>query len=567
MERMKSYVAPALAGLLVAAFVLQAVASARVHSLCNDEGKHLVTGWWHAKTRECCLGVDNAPLTAWFALPALLRGLSEPPGIRRGDSAHLAGNELIFSSTDPEGLLLASRSMTIAAGVVLLSAAAWLSLRLFGTWGALLTLTLLALDPNLIAHFSLVSTDALLAVTALVFLLTLDMFLRKPDGKRCLLCGTALGLALLAKFNALVLIPAAVVILPIYRRRLPSRTATSWSTSFLLAALCAAAVVWLGYGFHFSPRAPYLEFPGLVSGFDQARAYATSGMSSYFNGEIGASWPGYFPEVLLLKTPVPLLLLWGMTIALFIATKQWRKNEGLAPLAAALMFFGTATVSRLNIGARHILPTFVFMAVFCGALPSLLRELAPPGRKAVAAATWLLLLWLGIEAATIAPSYLSYFNQLAGGPQGGIRYLGDSNLDWGQDLKQLKRVMDARGIGEVILSYAGNTDPALYGIRYQLLPVMIVGSSQGDRVVDSRREILAVSTNNLQGIFMDDPEDLRWLLGREPFATAGFSIYLYDITGDAASHRRLSSLYARYGMAGLAAKERDKAIALGLAVR
>ena len=565
---MKRYAAPALAGLLVAAFILQTAAAARVLSLCNDEAKHLVTGWWHAQTRECCLGVDNTPLTAWFALPALLmRGSPDDLEMRPGANAHPTGNKLIFGSTDPEGLLVASRWMTIAAGVVLLAAAAGLSLRLFGAGGALLTLALLAVDPNLLAHFSLVSTDALLAATAMVFLLTLDVFLRKPDARRSLLCGAALGLALLAKFNALVLIPAALVIVPVYRKKTPPRAATTWLVDFLLAALCAAAVVWIGYGFHLSARAPYLEFPGLAAGFVQARAYATSGMLSFFNGEVGATWPGYFPEVLLLKTPIPLLIIWGTTIALFIATRQWIRNEGLAPLAAALVFFGAATSSSLNIGVRHILPTYAFMAVFCGALIPVLREFAPSGRKAAACATGALILWLGCEAAMIHPSYLSYFNELAGGPRGGIRYLGDSNLDWGQDLKQLKRVMDARGIGEVILSYAGNTDPAFYGIRYQYLPLMIVGSSQGDRVVDVRQEILAVSTNNLQGIFMDDPEDLRWLLGRAPFATAGFSIYLYDITGDATAHRRLSALYARYGLAGLAAKEMDKAVALGAAIR
>ena len=57
------------------------------------------------------------------------------------------------------------------------------------------------------------------------------------------------------------------------------------------------------------------------------------------------------------------------------------------------------------------------------------------------------------------------------------------------------------------------------------------------------------------------------MLGRAPFATAGVSIYLYDITGDATAHRRLSALYARYGLAGLAAKEMDKAVALGAAIR
>src|SRR5204863_295141 len=47
----------------------------------------------------------------------------------------------------------------------------------------------------------------------------------------------------------------------------------------------------------------------------------------------------------------------------------------------------------------------------------------------------------------------------------GAQYLVDSNLDWGQDLKPLKRWMDRQGVAEVNLAYFGTADPAYYGIR------------------------------------------------------------------------------------------------------
>ena len=139
-----------------------------------------------------------------------------------------------------------------------------------------------------------------------------------------------------------------------------------------------------------------------------------------------------------------------------------------------------------------------------------------------------------------------------------MRLLGDSNLDWGQDLATLRRTMDALRLDEVILSYFGNTDPAFYRIRYQYLPTMLYAAGHGDHVVDPRREVIAISVNNLHGTFTRDPEAFAWLWSRRPFATAGDSIWLFDITGDAEAHARLRAIYQAAGLPGLATAEAAK---------
>ena len=48
-----------------------------------------------------------------------------------------------------------------------------------------------------------------------------------------------------------------------------------------------------------------------------------------------------------------------------------------------------------------------------------------------------------ITGLRIGPNYLAYFNALASGPAGGYRYLVDSNLDWGQNMWQLRDWMQA----------------------------------------------------------------------------------------------------------------------------
>jgi hypothetical protein len=60
------------------------------------------------------------------------------------------------------------------------------------------------------------------------------------------------------------------------------------------------------------------------------------------------------------------------------------------------------------------------------------------------------------------PSYLAYFNELAGGPDGGWMYLNDSNLDWGQDVKRLAQFLEQQDIEEIHVDYFGPPDPVYY---------------------------------------------------------------------------------------------------------
>jgi len=284
----------------------------------------------------------------------------------------------------------------------------------------------------------------------------------------------------------------------------------------------------------------FSRFPGLRPGSNKQRVY-----------------------VLFLKTPLPLLLTWGLAVAVVAAGRKRFSDRPwiLTPLVFAGVFYGICLRSHLNIGVRHMLQCYPMMAFFSGVL------LADGAGRFARQLRWGavgLVVWLAAEAAMIFPLDLSYFNELCGGPTGGIRYLGDSNVDWGQDLKRLRRVLQRRDIGEIISAYLGNTDPAFYGIRYQYLPVMFFASAPKDFVVDGEREILAVSVNNLQGTLyaaagLSDP--LAWLRARKPVARAGYSIYLYDITGDAEAHRRLARLYRHYALDSLAEKEEAKAAA------
>jgi hypothetical protein len=63
------------------------------------------------------------------------------------------------------------------------------------------------------------------------------------------------------------------------------------------------------------------------------------------------------------------------------------------------------------------------------------------------------------------PNYLAYSNEIFGGRQNGYRYLADSNLDWGQGLKELKTYAEQHHIVHMPIIYFGWAAPNYYSFN------------------------------------------------------------------------------------------------------
>jgi len=109
----------------------------------------------------------------------------------------------------------------------------------------------------------------------------------------------------------------------------------------------------------------------------------------------------------------------------------------------------------------------------------------------------------------------------AGGAANGHRYLLDSNLDWGQDLKRLKFWTETHNSQPLCLSYFGTADPAYYGIQYRPLPA--ARDATGLVGLDC---VVAISAEHLFGLKDAPFAALRSLAWSE---RAGDSIYIYDL--------------------------------------
>ena len=402
--------------------------------------------------------------------------------------ANTNGPELIFWSRTPVHLL---------ASLLVVLVYLW-ARRLYGTAAGLLAAGLCAFSPNLIAHGQLATTD--LGVTCFLFLAAYAfwLFTRAPTIPRLIGAGLGCGLALLAKFSAVLLIPLfGVWAILVARRRkgspgsLGAASITPGRMALSLAAILAIGffVTSLGY---FAPGRVDLYLRGLLQvGFN-----VRPGTLYYLMGDFTPDhFPHYFLVAFLVKTPIPILVLVGLRILADLIHRDRDAHDLPFLLLPVVAFALAASLWAENIGLRYILPIYPFLFVYASGLVSHRAARAATTRAMRVARPALALLAVFLVTTTLRafPDHLAYFNEAVGGPANGLRYLDDSNIDWGQDFKRLKRYLDRKGIERPKLIYSSAFDPALYGIDAEPVPatqllepdpppgVYVVGATLGNR--------------------------------------------------------------------------------------
>lgn len=559
---------PVIILIFTAAFFLLTMGSSSRFSPTWDEPGHLFSGYLTLRLGDYRFGGGAHPplIRQWAALPMLfMKGIRVPTErlsfIRGNNSLFLS--EFTDLDVDIERHIQSGRFMIVLLGI-LLGILLFLAAReIFDPPTAVGVLVLYTLEPNILAHSRLVTTDigvALFYFATTYFLWRLARRLSIPN-----VLGFVFSFALAqsCKVSALILFPLAVGLL-LYRscreepwRRSPAGSGDIVSRRgrllaaalvFLLAVTTAYAFLWGTHRFQFAlnrasgPQANEYDFPPQpparqsslrpLIGFVEdhrllPRAYIRGVLSFLENGQEIRYVAGrihrenvlyYFPLVFLLKTPLTHLILMAAAVVLLLIGRRSGCSPYLVipPAVYALM----AVFSGMNTGVRHLLPVFPFLILLAGhTLRRLLKN-----RRSMLLLVGLTAL-LGVEFWRIYPDYLASFNLLAGGPEHGYRWLVDSNLDWGQDLKNLKGWMERQGVSRINLCYYGVIDPAYYGIQAVHLP----GSNMSPYKAPSLPGYLAISLTCLYGYPWDEYIRAFYqpLQSRTPTAMAGRSIRIY----------------------------------------
>ena len=506
-----------LAVLCAALHAVLAVTAMVDKSMTADEIAHLTAGHAYNTRGDYRLQPENGNLPQRLAaLPLTLAGDPLPPTnleIWRTADVWKYGHLFFYEGSLPAGerLFLGRAMIALMSAATGLLVFFWSRAR-FGWGGGFLSLGLFVFCPTFLAHGALATSDVTMTFFFLAAVGAWWRHLESPGWQWATISGVTLGLSLVAKFSAVLLLPmlAMIGLVWAWGESRPGgwrRPLLRLARSTAVHGVAAWAVIWCFYGFRFSAFAPDLAegatfnhgWGWLLTGigwpakvivwlrdgrilpeawlhgltfvlqFSRARG-------AFMSGEYGVTgWVMFFPWAFLIKTPLPLVLLLaggmfaGLRQALTLpAGRAWQKLRPLTPLAVLfVVYWATSLLSHLNIGHRHILPIYPVLFIAAGWMGKWLDWRRPLALIGIVGA----LGWHAGESMGARPHYLAYFNQIIGGPANGWRHLVDSSLDWGQDLPGLKRWLDAKAPGQpVYLSYFGTGDPAYEGIKATMMP-------------------------------------------------------------------------------------------------
>jgi hypothetical protein len=535
-----------------------------------DEPGHLTAGYAALARGDYRLDIEHPPVARMLmASPLLLtRGVkldttsidSQPPVETAFNGPFDLGHRFMYADNDGDRLLYRARFVNVLFGVllgvlILAWAAEWLGLR-----AAAVALALYLLEPNIGAHTALVTNDVAVSCFFFAAVYLLWRASRRFKGPNVAGVAACFVLAILSKFSGLFLAPvlAVLAILQVRRGRAFSMRGVVAASAVLIVALWAA--VWMAYGFRFAPsNTPDWQFRlhddaqvrgaapvsadvgawiddhrllpnAFTEGFLHAQTLAQQRPAFLAGSYSSTGWWYYFPVAFALKTPLALLAL--LAVGIHACVRQ--SVPGVAGNAVFLVlppvaFAAIAMTSALNIGVRHILPVYPF-AIMLAALgaESLRRGLRSRGAIVVAC-----ILAAGIgEYALAYPNTLAFFNVFAGGGRNGFRSLADSNVDWGQDLKPLKKWMDANGVAHINLAYFGTAEPKYYGIDCTYIwGTTIPGVTPSMMGPPRLPGYVAISVTLLDGVpFQPEQRDFyKPLRDQEPVADIGHSIRVYRV--------------------------------------
>ncbi len=439
-----------------------------------DELAHLASGIYHWQVGKFDAYRVNPPLyRMWCTIPI---ALCDPqlvwqiaPHEKPFRSEWCLSAELL-RATSPADLrfyLIAARLMGLPIVMVGgISSYLWAHSR-YGSQAAIATLILWSFSPNVLSWGATLCPDVAATAIGILASLTLCRWLASNDWTTTVGCGILQGLCILTKLTWILLLfttPLLIGSAVLWSGR-GRRTRTGQGVVLILIGLL---VVNLGYGFEraLTPLSQFefqsrlfqtmrdrvcesskirsvqnvpIPLPAnLIIGLDQQRHDFEQGKSSYLLGKWSSrGWYQYYLVCAALKIP---LGLWLMLISIpvmrrFGCDKRQPITDHLAlwvpMICLAIMVSSQNGFSR---HFRYIFPCLPFVFIIAGQAARV-----DPRVNAFRFVGVTSLVWFAFSSVSSWPLCHSYFNELAGGPRQGYRFLLDSNVDWGEDVLRAEK--------------------------------------------------------------------------------------------------------------------------------
>jgi hypothetical protein len=343
---------------------------------------------------------------------------------------------------------------------------------LFGSRAAVFAVALFSLEPTILAHGRVVHTDVPAAFGYLLFFMALYTYKKKQTWRWAICLGAAAAVAILTKFSMLMIgfVLAGLFILLFWKTAKRQAVIAQAAIIFLSIMILINAAYFFQHGSldntdyrwllaNFPSHGSALSLTAQSLSYVLPKEFVMGIFYQFWHNSDGHSagllgmysqkgWWYYFPVAFALKTTLPFLFLSLASIG-WATYKLIKDRDGrffwlLTPVVIYSVF---VLFSHIDIGVRYLLPIFPFLIIIGSAL---LESLVKTKHRLLGALTVLALFsWMGVEDLRAYPNHMSYMNQLAShAPH--WWYLSDSNVEWGDDLRELATYLHDRGETRVL---------------------------------------------------------------------------------------------------------------------
>ncbi len=406
-------------------------------------------------------------------------------------------------------------------------------------------LGLWAFDPLMGALSSLAKTDIAPAFFYLWAVLAFQRALGKTSWEAPVTAGVLSAFMVGCKFYGLVLIPLFIILEWLNERERFKPRAFTWKVArgmFLrwglgTAGFCLMLFLLFLPGTLSQPGHP-MPWNLILEKLGEDFAYAPQARPVFFFGQAGliSHWY-YLPCAFVLKEPIPFLVLLVLILLLILRKRvivpawQW----------APPLIFTLTLLKAPNLGVRYLLPVFPFLYLLGGrAWAWMVQAEHGNDQRAWRLAAFGLLAWQALSVGLQSPRAISYFNDWVPDDQK-IFLLGDSNLDWGQDLKRLAAESGIRKWGRVKLALYGAVDPKVYGLDWEPWTTEDLKGPQAGFAYAVNASFLQIGP-----IAYPPTREIAqsWIRNLPPSGRVGETFYYFEIPG------KKKTEHARLGMKG-----------------
>jgi hypothetical protein len=417
---------------------------------------------------------------------------------------------------EPQRILALSRKAMLVFNVFGLAVLFAISSTIWGRLGGYFSLVVAGFSPNFLGHMPLATSDFAVSWTLAAATVAYAKLISRPTLKGIILTGILAGIAVLCKQTGLLIGPVALILLLIQivrdeekeircgtivkRLRGRVRVGLCLLAFSLTAALIAWGIIWMAYGFRYqaaNPEAGYfsqflipweqldtkesalghvVSLTAQIKFLPEAFLYgldfiqAHEGRGGLLNGVYSPEGHSlYFLWSFLYKTPLPAICihLAGLifVVRLVVERKGFVTPSLLGLVVLFLVYSTLLLTTSLNIGYRHAFP-ILFVSCILSAAP--LDDSQIRSRRWIVFGLLALAMTLPFIAWKNQNRYIAFMNTIGGGAERGYLHLGDSSLDWGQDIPAARDFINAwrkKHPGkEVYLSTFGTVIPEAYGL-------------------------------------------------------------------------------------------------------